>query len=206
MKEKDSYLHVNQAYNKFVAKSDKVHKRELLGMINNYKHINRGVIDQYGLLHVSLYTIRAMTKRTLTSSFHACNLYTLTRVSFPEWSQSIGSFLQTGQTFKCETLLVNYLLPLSFWHGTTPEDKKIFVGVIRNHGGFTVQCCKDLPYRFHITFVDQKSLRPCYELALQHMYRLDLGVMPPEQVTRAQHIPEIEESYALMNHVTNVLD
>jgi hypothetical protein len=133
MKEEGDSSHVNQAYDKFVAMSDKVHKRECLGMLRNAKHINSGVIDQYGLLHASLYTIRATTKKTWTSSFQACNLDPLTRVSFPEWCQRIGSFLQTGQTFKCETLLDKYSLLPTFWHGTTPEDKKLVVEVISGH-------------------------------------------------------------------------
>jgi hypothetical protein len=91
MKEEGDSSHVvNQAYNKFVAKSDKVHKRECLGMLRNAKHINKDVIDQYGLLHASLYTIRATTKKSWTSSFQACNLDPLTRASFSEWCQRIG--------------------------------------------------------------------------------------------------------------------
>lgn len=205
MKEEGDSSHVNQAYDKFVAMSDKVHKRECLGMLRNAKHINSGVIDQYGLLHASLYTIRATTKKTWTSSFQACNLDPLTRVSFPEWCQRIGSFLQTGQTFKCETLLDKYSLLPTFWHGTTPEDKKLVVEVISGHGGFTVQCCKDLLSRCRVAFADQQSLRPCYELAMQYPHHLDLGVPPPEQIARAQNIPELDEAYASMNHVTNGL-
>ena len=55
IKEEGDSLHVNQAYDKFVARSDKVHKRERLGILSNLKHINRGFIDQYGLWYASLY-------------------------------------------------------------------------------------------------------------------------------------------------------
>jgi hypothetical protein len=49
MKEEGDSSHVNQAYDKFVAKSDKAHKRESLGMLRNAKNVCKGVIDQYGL-------------------------------------------------------------------------------------------------------------------------------------------------------------
>ena len=62
MKEEGGSLHVKKAYDKFVANSDKVHKSECLGILRNANHINRGVIDQYRLLHESLYTIQAKTK------------------------------------------------------------------------------------------------------------------------------------------------
>ena len=63
MKEEGDSLHVKKAYDKFVANSDKVHKSECLGILRNANHINRGVIDQYRLLHESLYTIQAKKKK-----------------------------------------------------------------------------------------------------------------------------------------------
>jgi hypothetical protein len=205
MKEEGDSSHVNQAYDKFVAKSDKAHKRESLGMLRNAKNVCKGVIDQYGLLHASLYTIRATTKETWTRSFQACNLDPLARLSFPEWCKKIGSFLQTGQTFKCETALDKYSLLPSFWHGFTPDDKRLVVKVIDGHGGFTVQCCKDLLSRCHVAFSDQQSLRPCYEVAKEHPHHLNLGVPTTDQVESAQEIPELGEAFASMNHVTKGL-
>jgi hypothetical protein len=42
-------------------------------------------------------------------------------------------------------------------------------------------------------------------VAKQHPHHLDLGVPSPEQVTSMQEIPELDETYASMKHVTNGL-
>ena len=49
-------------------------KTESLGMMRNIKYMNRGVIDQWGLVHVGLYVIRLTKQETWTVSFDACNL------------------------------------------------------------------------------------------------------------------------------------
>ena len=44
-------------------------KTESLGMIRNIKYVNRGVVDQWGLVHVELYAIRSTKQETWTVSF-----------------------------------------------------------------------------------------------------------------------------------------
>ena len=64
MQQEGDSLHVNQSYDKFLAKSNKVHNREWSVMISNTNNINRGAIDYHVLLHASIYTIQATTKKT----------------------------------------------------------------------------------------------------------------------------------------------
>ena len=59
LKEEDDSSHVNQAYDKFVAVSDKAAKAENLGMLRGNIYINKGVVCQWGMIHVGLYAIRA---------------------------------------------------------------------------------------------------------------------------------------------------
>jgi hypothetical protein len=69
LKEEGDSSHVNQAYDKYVAKEDKVSKTESLAMLRSAKHISKGVVDQWGLVHVGLYAVRATKPETWTTSF-----------------------------------------------------------------------------------------------------------------------------------------
>jgi hypothetical protein len=122
LKEEADSSHVNQAYDRFVAKSDKSLKREALGLLRSSVH--NKVIDQWGLLHVCLFIVRGMKAKTWTASFHACNMDPRTMVSFPEWCKKIAPILASGQTFKSECPVDVYSLLPGWWHGTLPEEKK----------------------------------------------------------------------------------
>ena len=62
LKEEVDSSQANQSYDRFVAKRYKAEKTESLGMMRNIKYVNRGVIDQWGLVHVGLYAIRSINQ------------------------------------------------------------------------------------------------------------------------------------------------
>jgi hypothetical protein len=64
---------MNQAYDKYVAKGDKSAKSECLALLCNRK-ISRGIVDQWGMLHVGLYAVRDTDPGCWTTSFVARNL------------------------------------------------------------------------------------------------------------------------------------
>jgi hypothetical protein len=55
LKEEGDSSHVNQAYGKFVAPADKSAKIKSLVMLRGRKLVNKGVVDQWGLIHVRIY-------------------------------------------------------------------------------------------------------------------------------------------------------
>ena len=57
LKEEGDSSHVNQAYDKFVAVSDKAAKAESLGMLRSNIYINKCVVCQWGMIQVGLYAI-----------------------------------------------------------------------------------------------------------------------------------------------------
>ena len=85
LKEEGNSSHVNQAYDKFVAKNDKLAKDVSFGMLRNVKYVSPGVIDQCKIVHVALYAVRSTNRDTWQKSFSLCNLNPFTRVSFSEW-------------------------------------------------------------------------------------------------------------------------
>jgi len=73
LKEEGDSSHVNQAYDKFVAKGDKAAKRESLAMQRSMSYAS-GVVDQWQLIHTGLYAVPNTNRKTWTNSFSACNL------------------------------------------------------------------------------------------------------------------------------------
>ena len=57
LKEEGDSSHVNQAYYKFVTVSDKAAKAGSLWMLRVNIYINKGVVCQWGVIHVGLYAI-----------------------------------------------------------------------------------------------------------------------------------------------------
>jgi hypothetical protein len=78
-------LHVNQAYDKYVAMHDKIAKKEILGFFRNQSFYNKGMLDQWGMVHVCLFVIRYLKLEAWTNSFCACNLDPPYKVLFPDW-------------------------------------------------------------------------------------------------------------------------
>ena len=85
-------MHANQSYSKFLAKSDKVHNRELSVMIRNTNNINRSAIDYYGLLHASLYTIQETTKKPGRCHFKLAILIHLEGCNFLSGVKALAHF------------------------------------------------------------------------------------------------------------------
>ena len=57
LKEEGDSSYVNQAYDKFVAVSDKAAKAESLRMLRSNIYINKCVVCQWGMIQVGLYAI-----------------------------------------------------------------------------------------------------------------------------------------------------
>ena len=82
VKEEGDSSHVNQAYDKFVAKSDKAAKASSLGTMRHHVYKGPNKMDQWTLVHCGLAAINATTEETWVRSFAACNLQPSTRVNF----------------------------------------------------------------------------------------------------------------------------
>ena len=120
-KEGDS-SNVNQSYDKFVAVSEKSEKAESLGMLRGNIYISKGVVCQWGMIHVVLYAIWATLPETWTNSFHACNMDPRTSLSFPDQCSNIQNFIQSGKYFVAPVWPIDKykILPL-FLNGMTPD-------------------------------------------------------------------------------------
>jgi hypothetical protein len=100
VKEEADSSHVCQGYDKYVAKCDKAVMRSTLDLLRRTTAICKGVVDQWGLVHVGLAAVRAVKPSVWIESFKACDLNPHHRVSFEAWCQRIASDLRAGQQFK----------------------------------------------------------------------------------------------------------
>ena len=69
--EEGDSLQYNKVHDMFFPKGDKAAKTESLGMMRNIKYVNRGVVDEWGLVHVGFYAIRSTKQETWTVLFDA---------------------------------------------------------------------------------------------------------------------------------------
>ena len=174
VKEEGDSSQVNQEYDKYVAKKDKKVMRETLGLLRRTTSICKGVVDQWGLIHVGLAAVRAVEPHVWIESFKACNLNPHCRVSFEDWCKRISSDLQAGQQFKPPTSDDIYSMLPAWWHGMTPDEKKKVMEVVRLHGdSFSVDCVRQLKSECHIPTKDLQNLRVCIETSKQHPAHLD---------------------------------
>ena len=200
VKEEGDSSHVNQGYDKYVAKTDKKVMRSSFDLIRRTTSICKGVVDQWSLVHVGLAAVRAVDTTVWVESFKACNLNPHHRVAFPEWCQRISSDLEAGQQFKAPTSDDYYSMLPAFWHGMVPEDKKKVMATMAKYGGFTVECVRELKAESHIATKDLQNLRICVETATNFPEHLDLGA-PPDATQAAA--PEVAAAEAAVKPVTH---
>ena len=100
-KEEADSSQLNQSFDKKVAKDDKSMLRDMLGLLRTTTSITRGVVDQWGLVHVGLAVVR-MEGSAWEISFKWVNMHPDHRLSFEEWIEQIAPSLQSSCNFKVE--------------------------------------------------------------------------------------------------------
>ena len=102
LKEEGDLSHVNQAYDKFVAKGDKKSACDSLNLLRSACYRICHGMYQWSIIHVVLQCVKDTSSDTWTNSFQACNLDPRKRVNFKAWCGCISPYLLAGQTFKTE--------------------------------------------------------------------------------------------------------
>jgi hypothetical protein len=151
LKEERDTSHVCQSYDKHVAKGDRAAKARSLIFVRYGFRMTKTIIYQWSLVNIGMYALRDTKPECWTASFDACNLDPITRVSFGDWCQRIGHFLQGGELFKPETFETEpsaeevYAMLPYFWHAMPPYENKVVVAVAEHHGNqFSVSCMKQI--------------------------------------------------------------
>jgi hypothetical protein len=99
-------------------------------------------------------------------------------VPFFEWCGRISHFIQGGDSFKPEKFLDVYALLPAFWHGMTPDEKKLADSIFKSHENtFSVACVKQLHTQVHVPLSDMQNLRVCLEEAAVDPSHLERTVL-----------------------------
>jgi hypothetical protein len=178
LKEEVDTSHVCQAYDKHVAKDDTAAKSLSLSFLRTGFKVSNLLIDQWSLVRVGMFVVRDTTCECWTQSFDSCNLDPCTGVSFGEWCERIGHFLQGGESFVLETFNTNseayhvYAMLPTWWHAMTPHEKKGVAEVAEAHDRqFTVA---EMHLACSIPMKDLQKLRLCLECLWENPAQLDM--------------------------------
>ena len=183
VKEEGDSSHINQAYDKFVAKSDKLHQLEAANALKNASFITKGVLDQWGLVHAALFAIRACKEETRIKSFCKVNLQPSTRTDFETFIKLIRESLEGGANFDHKMEEDKFDLLPDWWQAMDRMKKQAAMSIVSTHGGFTVDCLSELQVRCNIDFNMASDFCVCYECAIQdpsHLQR-DLQTVVVQQ-------------------------
>ena len=200
LKEEGDSSHINQAYDRLVARSDKAVNREALIWMQRDKVSNAHTIDQWDLLSCGLATVRHTRDNPSiwSNSFKATNTKPTDMVDFVDWIKKIESHLFASDSFELRDVVRvdKYSLLPGFWQAFTPEEKRKAVAIVTKYGGnaWGYDCCSELSKELSVPFKDMNQLQTCIFCAIEDPSHLDRGVeedapVPlsvPEEVAAAE--------------------
>lgn len=203
LKEEGDSSHINQAYDKLAAKSDKNVQRTALSWLRKERRYNSNIIDQYGLIACGLAAVRHTGRHPeiWVDSFVATNTHPTRQISFEDWCVKIAPHLQASDSFhliKQNAEIDEYTLLPAFWQAMAPEDKKLAVEIVRKHGdnAWDLNCCRELIRSLSLTMSELSALQPCIFCAMDNPTHLDRGldeeedgvdeVVQPDEVIAAE--------------------
>ena len=166
-KEEGDSSQVNQPYDGEVAIQDKSMGRDLLSLLRTSTGITRGIVDQYGLVHVVLEILSADGAGTAWErSAIRCNMHPNHRVPFDQWVESLikRGVLQSGDNFKCEGEVNKYFLLPAFWRGMEPGERQRVASIVK-HNDWDVQCLQRLHSECGLPYADMQKVRVCCNVA-----------------------------------------
>ena len=183
VKEEGDSSSLNQAYDKFVAKSDKIKQRQTLSVLRRMKRANN-FIDQWDLIHTGLAAIRYTKTRPYIweSSFKAVNLHPKFKLSFHDWCKKIEPFMMAADSFNLVTqdnVDPYHLLP-GIWQAMSPEHKRRALAIFKENGSrWNIPCLDALRTELLISSNDIPAIQVAIWHAIDDSSHLDRGIEDP---------------------------
>ena len=203
LKEEGDSSHINQAYDRLVARSDKAINREALIWMQHDKTINAHTIDQWDLLSCGLATVRHTRDNPSIwqASFRATNTKPSEMIPFIDWIKKIETHLYASDSFDLRDVVRvdTYSLLPGFWQAFTPEEKRKAIEIVDKYGGnaWSYECCSELTKELSVPFKDLNQLQTCIFCATDNPSHLDRGVEDdaPLTVTVLEEVAAAEEAH-----------
>lgn len=183
LKEEADSSHINQAYDRLTAKSDKRVHRESLAWLLQDRARNKNILDQYALVHCGLAAVRKTkaNPEIWRKSFVSTNTKPDEMISFVDWCKKVEGLLQGSDSYDLIQQNMNvdkYTLLPAMWQAMTPAEKRKAVEVVAKHGGnaWGLECCQELSKELKVPFKDLTVLQPCIFCAIDDPSHLDRGL------------------------------
>lgn len=181
IKEEGDSSSINQAYDKLVAKSDKMVQRRTLGFLRTIKNSN-GFITQWDLIFCGLNAINITKKNPdiWINSFIAVNLHPRHQIPFADWCKKIEPFMKAADSFdlvtQSKTIDTYKLLP-AYWQAMEPAQKRSAVAIVKRHeSSWNLDCLLELKDALTLTAKQLPALQTCVWLAIDNPSHLDRGM------------------------------
>ena len=180
VKEEGDSSSVNQAYDKFVAKSDKKVHRQTLDVLREMAGAN-GIFNQWQMVQCGLSAIRATADNPniWINSFKAVNLHPKYQISFIDWCNKMSPFMQPADSFDLvvQDNVDKYKLLPALWQAIPPEEKKTAVEIVqRNNGAWSVDCMTELAKKLTLSLSDLPAIQVAIWHSIEKPADLDRGM------------------------------
>ena len=110
------------------------------------KNVNKGVIDQYHLIHTAISIFNKTPWRLWTTSFQHVGIDPLNRPMWDEWIEKIKPFLQGGTSFNREggiDVNAKYDILPQYFHGVSIYDNKLLMEITEKYNKWSsLECVK----------------------------------------------------------------
>ena len=114
-------------FNKYIVVQDGYANKESLVMLINKTLYNKGLVDQWGMIHVGLFDICSNAPETWTNFFGACNLGPRTLVPFPGWCKKIEHYLRSNDNFNTKAPIDFYAFLPTTWITCIAKKRRMFI-------------------------------------------------------------------------------
>ena len=204
LKEEGDSSHVNQAYDRLTAKSDKHIHRKSLAYLSQDKRYNSQLINQTDLVHCGLACVRHTRDNPdiWEKSYIATNTKPSDMMPFAEFCKKIEGHLTGSDSYEISQAVDKYSLLPSFWQAMEPAMKRKAVEIVTKYEGnaWKIDCVMELHRALSIPLGELPSLQPCIVCAIEDPSHLDRGFEEDAPTAPVpDEITEVEENRKTAN-------
>lgn len=161
---------LNQAYDQYIAKKDKLNIRSMISFAIGNKNYSK--LSQWEVVVASITGVFSKinpdkNKQAWITSFQKVNCHPRTRILFPQWCRKIDSELETGERFFKDRTSLFDAMPAIWKHMSTEMRRKVY-DIIDSF--YSESSSRQDPWRFDnikkllrcVRLDDVKTVRACY--------------------------------------------
>jgi hypothetical protein len=181
MKEEGDPSHINQAYDRLTAKSDKAITHEGLTFLLKDLKYNKNIIDQWKLLACGLAAVRMTAEKPeiWRKSFISTNTHPTECIPFVDWCKKVSPHLHGADSYVANHAVSvdKYSLLPFHWQVMEPSLKRSAVEIVERYGGdaWSLSCCKELSRALSVPMKELVHFQPAIFCAIKDPSHIERG-------------------------------